>query len=94
MVSKFSLVYVVSRAASLAVSSRYNRSEGVNSYICLDKLTALFSYSAHRAKDIHSLLHVHHVDHAVNDNERPSPPDSGTVETNNRKVFSVTNSQM
>lgn len=65
---------------SSAVSPRNNRSERVNTYICLDELTALFSYSAHKAKDIHPLFHVHHVDHAVNDNERPSPPHPGTVE--------------
>lgn len=91
-----SLVYAT-RAVSRAVSPRYNRSERVNTYICLDELTALFSYSAHKAKDIHPLFHVHHVDHAVNDNERPSPPNPGTVETQTRrrhKVFSVTNIQV
>lgn len=65
---------------SWAVSPKYNRSKRVNSYICLDELTALFSYSAHKAKDIHPLFHVHHVDHAVNDNERPSSPHPSTVE--------------
>lgn len=65
---------------SCAVSPRYNRSERVNTYICLDELTALLSYSAHKAEDIHPLFHVHHVDHAVNDNERPSPPNPSTVQ--------------
>lgn len=55
-------------------------SGGVNAYICLDELTALLSYSAHGAKDIHPLLHVHHVDHAVNDDKRPGPPHPGAAE--------------
>lgn len=65
---------------SSAVSPRNNRSERVTAYICLDELTALLSYSAHKAEDIRPLFHVHHVDHAVNDNERPSPPHPGAVE--------------
>jgi len=80
-------------SASWAVSPRYRGSMRVNTYICLDKLTALFPYSAHRAEDIHPLLHVHHVDHAVNDNERPGPAHPGTVETRSRRrheAFAVT----
>lgn len=65
---------------SSAVSPRNNRSGRVNAYICLDELTALLSYSAHKAEDIQPLFHVHHVDHAVNDDERPSSPHPGAVE--------------
>lgn len=72
-----------------AVSPGYNRSERVNTYICLDKLTALLSYSAHKAKDIQSLFCVHHVDHAVNDNERPSPPNPGAAQTQTRRRHKV-----
>lgn len=79
-------VYAATRAVSRAVSPRYNRSERVNTYICLDELTALFSYSAHKAKHVHPLFHVHHVDHAVNDNERPSPPHPGTARNTNKKA--------
>lgn len=58
----------------------------VNTYICLDELTALLSYSAHKAERIHPLFHVHHVDHAVNDNERPSPPNPSTAQNTNKKA--------
>lgn len=78
----FQLVYATTRAeeSSRAVSPRCGGSDRVNTYICLDELTALLSDSAHRAEHIHPLFHVHHVDHAVNDNERPGPPNSSTVE--------------
>lgn len=73
------LVCAMTGALSWAVSPRHHRSGGVNTYICLDELTALLSYSAHKAEDIHPLVHVHHVDHAVNDNERPGPPHPSTA---------------
>lgn len=73
----FLFLFLCFQRASLAVSPWNNGSQRVNAYICLNELTALLSYSAHKAKDIHPLLHVHHVDHAVNDNERPSPPYAG-----------------
>lgn len=59
-------------------------SGGVSAYICLDELTALLSYSAHGAEDIHPLFRVHHVDHAVNDDKRPGPPHPGAAEREKR----------
>lgn len=63
-------------------------SGGVNAYICLDELTALLSYSAHGAEDIHPLFHVHHVDHAVNDDKRPGPPHPSAAERNKQTAGS------
>lgn len=78
-------VFQLFTVPSRAVGSRCSGSDGVVTYVCLDELTALLSYSAHKAEDVHSLLHVHHVDHAVNDNERPRPPDSGAAKTKTRE---------
>lgn len=86
-------VYAATGAASRAVSPRHNGSERVNTYICLDELTALLSYSAHKAKHIHPLFHVHHVDHAVNDNERPSPPHPGTAQSKHKKAQGLLSSK-
>lgn len=79
------------RAGSAVSPRSRGGSGGVKAYICLDELTALLSYSAHAAKDIHPLFHVHHVDHAVNDDKRPGPPHPGAAERGkNRQLLANT----
>lgn len=48
------------------------------SYVCLDKLAALVSYSGHEAEDVHSALGVHHIHHGIDHNEGPGPSNPST----------------
>lgn len=50
-------------------------------HICLDELRALLSNLGDEPKHVNSLLRVHHVDHGVDYDEGPSPPDTGAAGT-------------
>lgn len=50
---------------------------GAPTHVRLDELRTLLSDFRNQAKHVHFLLGVHHVDHAVNHDERARPTDAG-----------------